>query len=671
MKPLYLFLFFLSHHAFALRDFEFNSTEYSQVVVFPDIHGDKHALLRSIWLAIKEVDGVALDYGLLTASFEGYLRTSAYDGPLLSGRKDIAVVQLGDVVDRGPYGVQCLYILSGIEKILGWNLYQLYGNHEILNFLDDAHQYISPLEWSFYSSVDHRRMEYSLGGRVHTHIVENSLGLVKLASAGNASTLFVHGGIDMEWVQKQTGESDINLANINRVFTTLASSGNKTEVEILNLMTSPVWTRAMAQAPEPEICTLVADIFRRFQVSRIVLGHTPQQDFQAKTRCDGTIVLADVMMSRWMVDDFVFEPAQLGGRPVAIVMTLDKEDGSLKSMVAHHTDLRGNLEESVVLIGDKSLEKLPSFTHLDSFSGDDEEVEDAMLLKRRRQSSPLRRTTSMTDGLGELFFPKTYVPLPSYMRSDSTTSLPSSEDEFEEHWSLGPESSWDSEFGFSIFTEHEDAECLGRPPTPVQEEATRIVAPIPRRNSPLIRFDLEPVVKIETPILKTIVAMHEGRAAVYDSTFRGESGLTHVLLNGKEPDLDILLKLATTLETAVPYVGTMMAPPFVGVPPTKQVSFFFVSTLCTTSIDELPDAFFSEEFAHHVAHTIQDVASRLVTNGLILGQQYPIDAFAVCSKVKTVQLGDWSRVRNADSKEELDRDFETINLAVSQFLQGL
>ena len=75
-------------------------------------------------------------------------------------------------------------------------------------------------------------------------------------------------------------------------------------------------------------------------VFRIIVGHTPQADFAAKTRCGGRIVLADVMMSRWMVAEAVDETSSVGGRPVAIVMSLNAPTHELDAITAHFTELK-------------------------------------------------------------------------------------------------------------------------------------------------------------------------------------------------------------------------------------------------------------------------------------------------------------------------------------------
>jgi hypothetical protein len=358
-----------------------HSSEFSHVVIIPDIHGDAFALLRSLWLAVKKIDGTVPEIETFKSAFAQFVGTLEYSGPLLAARweKPVLAVQLGDVVDRGPYGIESLCYLAGIEKILGWKFVQLYGNHEIMNFLGEADSYIHPKEWKLFPSRADRMTQFAVGGAARTHITQTSLGLMRLNAEGTASTLFVHGGINLEWIQRELGIRDDNIEAINEKISELAKSSNNTQVDLLNDDESLLWTRDLAEEPEHVICGKVWEICRHFKVTRIVMGHTPQTDFLAKTRCGGQIVLTDVMMSRWMVTREVNEMSGEGGRPVAIIMNL--KDGHLGSIVAHYTDLLGGLEAESVLERNPTLGFLPyhpsSYLYEDDYDADDFDDDDS------------------------------------------------------------------------------------------------------------------------------------------------------------------------------------------------------------------------------------------------------------------------------------------------------
>jgi hypothetical protein len=340
-------LFLLGLALTAVSALDVDATKLSHVVVIPDIHGDRDALLRSLWLAIKQVDSEhsLLEYERMAEAFQAM----EYEGPKLSFKENVVLVQLGDVLDRGPYGIEIFRILSGIPHVIGWKYVQLYGNHEILNFVNEADRFLHPRETELLQLQD-RKSLFSHGGPLRTRITDISLGMLRLVGPGTASTLFVHGGLDLDWIESELGINDGDVYNINLLIADMAKSDDSIEVNRLNSGDSLVWTRALAQQPESIACLLVQRILERFKVHRIVVGHTPQEDMRAKTRCAGKIVLTDVMMSRWMLTRDVDESSNTGGRPVAVILKIHQEGGNLESMIAHYTDLSGGHEEAVNLL---------------------------------------------------------------------------------------------------------------------------------------------------------------------------------------------------------------------------------------------------------------------------------------------------------------------------------
>jgi hypothetical protein len=340
-----------------------DAKSFSHVFVLPDIHGDLEALLRSLWLGVQKIESKPFDYDLLVEVFGS-------DDRQLPGieSKDVLVVQLGDVVDRGPHGKACMHILGMIESVLGWKYIQLYGNHEIMNFLNRAGQFIHKAEMSLYNDDWGVRMnDFIPGGEMHSMITERALGMFRI-SGGTAATLFVHGGVDVSWLASVLGVSDGNVEAINTRIREMASKNNETDLFKLNHETSVLWTRDFAENLESWICPFVESVKQKFNVHRIIVGHTPQQDKKAKTRCHGGVLLTDVQMSRWMSS----KPSN--GRPVAVIMTINRESGDLESIVAHYTDLEGTLEEEAVLFPEKHRQKLiymPSHDSTDTESLDE------------------------------------------------------------------------------------------------------------------------------------------------------------------------------------------------------------------------------------------------------------------------------------------------------------
>lgn len=119
-----------SARATALRPGEIIANDYDFVVVIPDIHGELEGLYRSLWLAQKKVDP---SRGEDLNSFKA--RFTAPEARISEGAGRVALVQLGDLVDRGPDSYECVATMSLLPTVLGWRVLQLYGNHELMTVM--------------------------------------------------------------------------------------------------------------------------------------------------------------------------------------------------------------------------------------------------------------------------------------------------------------------------------------------------------------------------------------------------------------------------------------------------------------------------------------------------------------------------------------------------------
>ena len=312
--------------------------DYSHVVVLPDVHGDVDALLRSLWLAWTKVESSVIEYESFSAALMDAADEVEFPLSPLSGRSDVALIQLGDLIDRGPHSFDCLRVLEVAERVIGWHTIRLLGNHEILALLGKGSEFAHPVD-------DLRDIEVYPASGYARRMVSDFNTIAVLDGAPHARTLFVHGGFDIEWLALRMAHIDLgDAAMVNSVIRSMMQSKSIRRQRIPNENASPFWTRWMAQAPDAIVCDMLIDsVLEMFEVARIIIGHTPQTDRQAKTRCGGKIILADVKMSHWMSNQ--------GARPVALVMRTDRATGSLDSITAHYTDLAtGVTDESVELL---------------------------------------------------------------------------------------------------------------------------------------------------------------------------------------------------------------------------------------------------------------------------------------------------------------------------------
>ena len=336
--------------AATLESGELLTSTFKQVVIIPDVHGDEAALTRSLWLALKSVEGTndVIDYPSFVDVVDRAVANSSFLPPILSlaRTRSVALVQLGDLVDRGTSSVRCIEVMGTVQRVFGWKLISLYGNHELLNMEGMAGPAIHPLDAAKHRSLANRLAAFSHGRVVHRMLRHSYLAMARLSSGAsdialddpiNPNTLFVHGGIELDWLRSTKLGNTNKIDDINKYFG--GRVDRVSDLKELRADSSIFWSRVLSQAPEEEVCgSMIDEILHHFRVARIVIGHNPQMDQLVGTRCDGKIILADVMMSRWMVNPDQAEDDMHGGRPAVILMTMTG-GGMLKSIVAYYTDL--------------------------------------------------------------------------------------------------------------------------------------------------------------------------------------------------------------------------------------------------------------------------------------------------------------------------------------------
>ena len=356
---------------------QLSTNDFATVVIMPDTHGDRDATLRSLWLAVKQVNGQVLPFPLFVKCFrdwnEDVCRSILVRTPELASMSDgrrVALIQLGDVVGRGPQSLECMDIFTKVERVLGWHMVSLLGNHEIAHIVGNyelmhSFEKMNGVPAGFQSGT---------GAWPLADIANRYLLMARLSSPtmgeGSASSLFVHGGVEMDWLINQNLHrkkvADINVivrSYIQAVHT--AAVGDSEPISALDdLLTyddSPVTTRSLdiggpaydeAEPDQPVECNheQIDAILEHFKVARIIVGHNPQADRTVKNACGGKVVLTDVLMSRWMTNPHHNVGDMRGGRPVAVIMQITPE-GMMESFTAHYTDLStGEERESTTLM---------------------------------------------------------------------------------------------------------------------------------------------------------------------------------------------------------------------------------------------------------------------------------------------------------------------------------
>ena len=273
----------------------------ARVVAVGDLHGDYDA-----WEAI------ALAAGLVDAR-----------GHWAGG--STVLVQLGDVVDRGPDSLKIIRQLMKLQREArgkGGQVIALVGNHEAMNMTRDL-RYVHPGEYLAFADRDsearrnriyeanraaietaYRARDPTLtAGAIRAEWLKvTPLGMLEHQSAwgpegeigkwvvGNPAvakvgdSLFVHGGISAKYATMSLG--DINLA-----VATALKRRDETPASIINDGAGPLWYRGLvtrepgdeanvAPMPTGAAAPLTIDqeidlVLNRFGIKRIVVAHTP------------------------------------------------------------------------------------------------------------------------------------------------------------------------------------------------------------------------------------------------------------------------------------------------------------------------------------------------------------------------------------------------------------
>jgi hypothetical protein len=228
------------------------------------------------------------------------------------------LVQLGDVLDRGPDSRKALDFLERLETEAaqaGGQVHALLGNHEVARMLGDF-RLVTPGEYSAFVTADseavRQRFVDSLPAATREDALKKTpLGFVemRLAFGPNGAygkwlrthqavvklngVLFLHGGIS-------PAVSALSCGVINdTVHEDLTTNLDKTLAAPLQTLTAradgPLWYRGLAEQDDT-FAPDVADILSKQLARAIVIGHTVVTSGRISVRFGGTVVLTDTGM---------------------------------------------------------------------------------------------------------------------------------------------------------------------------------------------------------------------------------------------------------------------------------------------------------------------------------------------------------------------------------------
>jgi len=192
------------------------------------------------------------------------------------------LVQVGDVLDRGPDSRKAMDLLMRLEEQAakaGGAVHALIGNHEAMVLLGDL-RYMNPAEAESYGGVEQYREAMSTRGKYGRWIRSHN------AAIKINDLLFVHAGIVGTYGEK-------SLTEINEAVREQLKKGE--QQGIASGSGGPLWNRMPAVGDEARVAAEMAKVLKRYGARRMVIGHTVSRD-GVKARAGGRVIRIDVGM---------------------------------------------------------------------------------------------------------------------------------------------------------------------------------------------------------------------------------------------------------------------------------------------------------------------------------------------------------------------------------------
>jgi len=193
------------------------------------------------------------------------------------------LVQIGDVLDRGPDSRKAMDLLMKLERQAaraGGAVHALIGNHEAMVCMDDW-RYVHPDEPKAFGGPAAYRRAMSAAGKYGKWI--RSLDTVLKLD----DTLFVHAGLTAAY-------ADLSAAEINKAVRAELDSGDFNGV--VGDPDGPLWTRALALGPDEAVGRQLDVVVKAHGAKRMVIGHTVERR-GVVARAAGRLIRIDVGMS--------------------------------------------------------------------------------------------------------------------------------------------------------------------------------------------------------------------------------------------------------------------------------------------------------------------------------------------------------------------------------------
>lgn len=348
---------------------EYNTEDFSHILTLPDVHGDGENMILALWSGMLVTMGENESPPVNLAEFKQLFHEASLDGvypvaPLFPASR-VVVVSMGDLVDRGPDSLLCLRLLWSIDRILGWKVVSLYGNHEIMAVTGKL-EYVHWEEVAAFGSSENRKSAFNRTSSVWNRFVTTSVlaaRFVDKSTGGKKGVVFAHAGIESYWIRSMgmRGFGD-SFTEWNRLAYKTAQSDMTGGLEELSKeakfvflnYNSPIWSRLFGGEPDnmvsddkfSSLCDIeIPTVLNLLEVNRVVVGHTPQRSrgLNINQDCQNSLFRIDVALSKYMVDNSI---GRYPGRPTLLVMKVSKGATDFDKITGvYYNDRRGIAKE--------------------------------------------------------------------------------------------------------------------------------------------------------------------------------------------------------------------------------------------------------------------------------------------------------------------------------------
>lgn len=270
----------------------------------PSLNPDATQLSADSYSGIKQIVALSDVHGQFEVLVTLLQRHNIIDAQHNWTFGDGHMVMTGDMFDRGHQVNEVLWLMYKLDAqatAAGGKLHLLMGNHEQMVLRGDL-RYIHP-RYELSSQLLERPYD-QLYGR-DTEIgqwLRSKNTLVKIND-----TLFLHGGIDIEWVNRKLALDKVNQLYRTNVDKTKAELKQDPLLSYLFFGNGPTWFRGYFDEDYSQ--QELERILAYFKVNRIAVGHTSQE--RVLGRFNNKVIAIDSSIKKGKSGELLFIDQQL------------------------------------------------------------------------------------------------------------------------------------------------------------------------------------------------------------------------------------------------------------------------------------------------------------------------------------------------------------------------